>query len=57
MWVEALKLIVHDIEEEVRRTYVYDIEEVRSEVKLTEVEMLVLLARRKRSYSVGVKMK
>lgn len=55
--MEALKLIVHDIEEEVRRTYVYDIEEVRSEVKLTEVEMLVLLARRKRSYSVGVKMK
>lgn len=55
--MEAPKLIVYDVEEEVRRTYVYDIEEVRSEVRLTEVEMLVPLARRRTSYFVGVKMK
>lgn len=42
--MEVPELIIHDIEEEARRTCLIGVEEARSEVRLVEVEISVPLA-------------
>lgn len=49
------ELIIHDIEKEVRRVYILSVEDARSEVRLVEVEMLILLVQQRTSYSLDVR--
>lgn len=48
-------MIIHDIEEKVRRVCILGMEKVRSEARQAEVKALVPLTQQRASYSTSVK--